>query len=85
MSEERRKLAKILLLWEQADGRYLDSESYSADEILDNLIEYIDQQVAKTERKCFLAGAVFAGMPDEDASIVINAFDEWKAQRGGRG
>lgn len=45
------------------------------------LTRLIDKHCTKAEKTAFLAGAVYAGLLDEDASIILEAFDKWKAEQ----
>lgn len=42
------------------------------------LLDWRERYADKTEMTAFLAGCLYAGVPDEDTETLIKAYKEWK-------
>jgi|SRR5882757_1993215 len=45
----------------------------------DKIMALIAKEVSTEAKVAYLAGALFAGMPDEDATIILDAYDKWRS------
>lgn len=55
----------------------VDSELAEINQATTRLLKLFHDQ----DRLAYLAGALFAGQPDEDAEIILRAYDEWAKDR----
>lgn len=85
-AEVREKIEKLKITVEfrREQGDVIQQETNLPGVVVDAIMGIIDEAEQNGQKIGFLAGAVYAGILDEDALIVLKAFDEWAAlQKGG--